>query len=140
MKKYFIISILMFSQIILNAQKNKVTDEAQKAFQTKFPTAKDAKWEREGKNEFEVAFNLEGQKASANFSIKGEWIETEHTIIESTLPQGFLDNFKKAKKGARINQIFKVDRADGKSYYEIESTIGLTKKEFKVNLEGQFIN
>jgi len=140
MKKYFIIGILILSQVISNAQNTKVTTEALKAFQAKFPTAKDAKWEREGKNEFEVAFNLDGQKASANFSIKGEWIETEHTIIESTLPQGFLDNFKKLKKGTKINQIFKVDRADGKSYYEIECTIGLNKKEFKINLEGQLIN
>ena len=38
-----------------------------------------------------------------------------------------------------INQIFKVERADGKSYYEIECTIGLIKKEFKIDLNGQLI-
>lgn len=139
MKKYFIIGILMFSQNMLHAQKTKVTTEALKAFQTKFPTAKDATWDSEGKNEFEVEFKLEGQKASANFSIKGEWIETEHTITENILPKGFLDNFRKVKRGAKINQIFKVERADGKSYYEIECTIGLIKKEFKIDLNGQLI-
>jgi len=139
MKKYFILGILMFSQIISHAQKNKVTNEALKAFQTKFPTAMDAKWEKEGKDEFEVSFSLDGQKASANFSLKGEWIETEATINENTLPQGFLDNFKKVKKTAKINQIFKVERADGTAYYEIECSVGLTKKEFKVSLQGQLI-
>jgi len=139
MKKYFIIGILMFNQNILHAQKTKVTTEALKAFQTKFPTAKDATWDREGKNEFEVEFKLEDHKASANFSNKGEWIETEQTITENDLPNGFLDNFKKVKKGAKINQIFKVDRVDGKSYYEIECTKGLIKKEFKIDLKGKLI-
>ena len=70
MKKYFIISILMFSQIISFAQKSKVTIEAQKAFQTKFPTAKEVKWEMESKDDYEASFVMDGKKGSANFSGK----------------------------------------------------------------------
>ena len=89
MKKYFIISILMFSQIISFAQKTKVTTEAQKAFQTKFPTAKEVKWEmeafagatikevykiesKEGKNYFEIEYSLKGKTKEAKLDLTGK--------------------------------------------------------------------
>lgn len=133
------IGILLLSQNLLQSQNIKVTTEALKAFKTKFPGAKDIKWFNEGKDEFEIEFKLEGKKASANFSSKGEWIETEFLICEGDLPKNLLEQFEKIKKGSKINQIFKVDRADGKSYYEIESKFGNRKKEFKIDLEGKII-
>ena len=109
MKKYFIISILMFSQIISFAQKSKVTIEAQKAFQTNFPTAKEVKWEMESKDDYEASFVMDGKKGSANFSGKGEWMETEMAIPQANTPKSVMDGFNKAFAGATIKEVYKIE-------------------------------
>ena len=139
MKKYLILSILFLSQNILFSQNINVTKEALQSFKNKFPDATEAKWDREGKDEFEVSFILNGNKGSANFSKNGAWIESETTVLEKDLAAGFLDNFKKNKKGAVITNIFQVIRADNKNYYEIECIYNKRKKEFKVDLSGNLI-
>lgn len=139
MKQIFILSIIMLTQNLIQAQNNKIPTETIKAFEVKFPKATNPKWEKEGEKEFEVTFLLSGQKASANFTNNGEWIETESIILETALPKGFLDNFRNLKKQFKINQIYKVERADGKSYFEIECSSGLIKKEYKLDQEGQII-
>jgi len=137
MKKYFIISILMFSQIIAHAQKNKVTDEAQKAFQAKFPTAKEVKWEMESKNDYEASFIMDGKKGSANFSGKGEWMETEMTISEANTPKAVMDGFNKAFAGATIKEVYKIESKEGKNYFEIEYSLKGKTKEAKLDLTGK---
>jgi len=137
MKKYFIISILMFSQIIAHAQKNKVTDEAQKAFQAKFPTAKEVKWEMESKNDYEASFIIDGKKGSANFSGKGEWMETEMTISEANTPKAVMDGFNKAFAGATIKEVYKIESKEGKNYFEIEYSLKGKTKEAKLDLTGK---
>jgi hypothetical protein len=139
MRKYLIIGILFLSQNALFAQNVKVTNEALASFKTKFPQATEAKWDNEGKDEFEVSFVLNGNKGSANFTTKGIWIESETTVLEKDLASGLLDNFKKSKNGAVIINIFQVVRADNKSYYEIECTYHKHKKEFKIDLTGKLI-
>jgi hypothetical protein len=139
MKKYIILSILFLSHNALFAQNVKVTNEALESFKNKFPQATEAKWDKEGKDEFEVSFILNGNKGSANFTTKGVWIESETTVFEKDLASGLFDNFKKIKKGAVITNIFQVVRADNKSYYEIECTYNKHKKEFKVDLSGKLI-
>jgi ribosomal protein S26 len=139
MKKYLLFSILFVLQCALYAQNVKVTAEALQSFQVKFPNAKESKWDKEGKNEYEVSFILNGNKGSANFTTKGVWIESEITVLEKDLAKGLLDNFKNIKKGAVITNIFQVVRADNKSYYEIECTYNKHKKEFKIDSTGKLI-
>ncbi|TRZ76932.1 MAG: hypothetical protein D4R94_03865 [Chitinophagaceae bacterium] len=139
MKKYFIISILMFSQIISYAQKNKVTDEAQKAFQTKFPTAKEVKWEMESKNDYEDSFVMDGKKGSANFSGKGEWMETEMAIPQANTPKAVMDGFNKAFAGATIKEVYKIESKEGKNYFEIEYSLKGKTKEAKLDPTGKIM-
>ncbi len=139
MKKYFIISILMFSQIISFAQKNKITTEAQKAFQTKFPTAKEVKWEIESKDDYEASFVMDGKKGSANFSGKGEWMETEMAIPQANTPKAVMDGFNKAFAGATIKEVYKIESKEGKNYFEIEYSLKGKTKEAKLDLTGKII-
>lgn len=139
MKKYLIICILILSQTVLNAQKIKVTNEAQKAFQTKFPTAKEVKWEMESKDNYEAAFVMDGKKGSANFSGKGEWMETEMTIQQANTPKAVMDGFNKAFSGATIKEVYKIESKDGKNYFEIEYSLKGKTKEAKLDLTGKIM-
>ncbi len=128
--------ICLVSGTIIHAQKIKVSEIVQKAFSQKFPTAKNVKWDKEGKDEFEAAFEIDGKKGSANYNINGEWLETEIAINSNLVPKIVLEAVTKKHPTAIINNLFKIKSKAGKNYYEIEYTLQGKTKEAKVSTEG----
>ncbi len=119
------------------AQKAIPTDAVIKAFRQKFPGAKDVKWDKENKHEYEAEFIQDGKKASANFSTSGEWLETEMAISQNATPQAVMDAFKKAHAGATITTVYKIEAKTGKNYFEIEYNVkGGKTKEAKLAPDG----
>lgn len=138
MKRIFMILFLCIGLFATTyAQKSKVTPAAEKAFTQKFPTAKEVKWEMEAKDEYEASFVMDGKKGSANFSGKGDWIETEMAIPQSNAPKAVLDSFSKAFAGATIKEVYKIESKDGKNYFEIEYSLKGKSKEAKIDPSGK---
>lgn len=121
----------------LFAQKKKVPDAAQKSFNKKFPAATNTSWDKEGKDNFEASFIMDGKKGSANFSGSGEWLETEMPVPVSALPPAVKDAFAKAFPGAPINTVYLVESKGGKTEYEIEYRLKGRRKEAKFSPEGK---
>lgn len=140
MKHIFMILLVCIGLIVTtNAQKNKVTPDAEKAFTQKFPNAKEVKWDIEAKNEFEASFVMDGKKGSANFSGKGDWLETEMAIPRSNAPKAVMDGFSKAFAGAIIKEVYKIESKEGKNYFEIEYSLKGKTKEAKVDPTGKIM-
>jgi hypothetical protein len=140
MKRIFIVLFLCIGLYAsTNAQKNKVTPAAEKAFNQKFPNAKEVKWDMEGKDEYEASFVMDGKKGSANFSGKGDWMETEMAIPQANAPKVVLDGFNKAFPGATIKEIYKIESKGGKNYFEIEYSLKGKSKEAKVDPTGKIM-
>ncbi len=140
MKRIFMILFVCIGLFATtNAQKNNVTPAAEKAFTQKFPTAKEVKWEKEGKDEYEASFVMDGKKGSANFSGKGDWMETEMAIPQENAPKVVLDGFNKAFAGATIKEVYKIESKEGKNYFEIEYSLKGKDKEAKVDPTGKIM-
>jgi len=140
MKRIFIMLMLCIGLIsITNAQKNKVTPAAEKAFTQKFPSAIEVKWDKEGKDEYEASFVMDGKKGSANFSGKGDWMETEMAIPQAKAPKSVLDGFNKAFAGATIKEVYKIESKEGKNYFEIEYSLKGKDKEAKLDPTGKIM-
>jgi len=138
MKRIFIILFLCIGILTTtNAQKNKVTQATEKAFAQKFPTAKEVKWEMESKDDYEASFVMDGKKGSANFSGKGEWMETEMGIQQANTPKAVMDGFNKAFAGATIKEVYKIESKEGKNYFEIEYSLKGKTKEAKLDPTGK---
>ena len=138
MKRIFIILFLCIGILTTtNAQKNKVTQATEKAFAQKFPTAKEVKWEMESKDDYEASFVMDGKKGSANFSGKGEWMETEMGIPQANTPKAVMDGFNKAFAGATIKEVYKIESKEGKNYFEIEYSLKGKTKEAKLDPTGK---
>lgn len=121
------------------AQNIPVPDAAVKAFQKKFPGAASVKWGKEGKNEYEAEFTLEGKKGSANFSAIGEWLETETGIATAAIPKTVADGFRTSFPGAVITGAYRIESKKEKNHYEIEYSLKGKKKEARLSPEGKLL-
>ena len=122
MKKLLVSIVVMLFATISFAQKmqdKNVPAIVKSAFQKKYPTAKEVKWDKEGSS-YEASFDLNKSDNSVLMDAQGIVIETEVEIELNQLPKAALDYInnhyagKKAKEGAKITD------AKGIVTYEVE--------------------
>lgn len=82
----FIVTILVAFSFSACGQKENVPAKVKTSFAQKFPGATKVRWDKENANEWEAEFKLGGKSYSANFSTDGIWMETEHEIKKSEIP------------------------------------------------------
>ncbi len=92
----------------------------QKAFETKFKTATNVKWGKEGKTEWEATFSYEGNKLSANFAENGAWLETEKQIKITDLPKAVSAAIKTKYSDWTITKADKTDTSKHGKIYEAD--------------------
>ena len=98
------------------------------AFKQKFPTATKISWGKENAHEYEADFTENGVEHSANFSEAGKWVETETRADFNSLPTEVKAAFNAQHKGAKQNEVAKIERANG-VIYEIEIQEGKKGKD-----------
>ena len=122
MKKLTAITIAMFFVTFGFAQKmhaKNIPENVRLSFQKKYPTIKNAKWDREG-DKYEASFDLNEKENAVLIDAKGNVLETEIEVELKQLPKSIIDYIKanyaerKAKGGAKITD------AKGVITYEVE--------------------
>lgn len=114
-------------------------DTVQKSFDIKFPKVGDLKWEKENPKVWEASFTVDGAKQSANFNIKGDWLETEREINKAHLPEKVTETINKKFAKWDILHVFKIDLNTNKVKYEVEMQSGKKKKEVTFSYDGAII-
>jgi hypothetical protein len=125
---------ILFSASTLKAIE--VPDAIKKAFQQKFPTAKKVKWEKEGSNDYEASFLLNGKELSALYSPDGQLKETETEISISEIPKVVVDALNKKYPNVKIDEAAKIERADNSIVYETEVKINKKKTDLLFDQNG----
>jgi hypothetical protein len=103
-------------------------------FNQKFPNAKDVEWEKEDATEWEAEFNMDGKEYSANFSVNGDWKETEYEIEEADLPADIRALLDQNFSDYEIEEAEIAETAAGKSF---ELAIEVGEEEFEVVIDSQ---
>ena len=134
MKKNLLLIAAFLSPILLHA--GTIPDLVQKAFDEKFPGAKDIKWDKENAHEYEASFIYHEIACSANFSENGEWLETETTTSYEMLPLAVKQAFEKAHQGALIKTAAKIETAKGTTKFEVEYRQHIKTIEALYNADG----
>lgn len=120
----------------------KVPEAAKAAFAKKFPTAQSVKWgeEKEDNAEvvFEAEFKLNGKATSANFNSKGEWQETELTVVKTDLPAEVLKTIESQFAGYKLGEMASVETPKGKSF-EILMSKAKAKIEVVIDPSGKVV-
>lgn len=120
------------------AQKGDVGSNVKNAFDQKFPDAKKVFWDKENSDEWEAEFTRNGMEYSANYSVNGEWLETESEIKTSEVPAQVSYKMTRDYPEARIKEVFKVERKDG-VFYEYEFKMNGKTQEVLFDASGNKI-
>ncbi|GAA4282233.1 PepSY-like domain-containing protein [Gaetbulibacter aestuarii] len=126
--------LFAFAPIKQDAPK-KVTD----AFHSKFPNAKQVRWDKENANEWEAEFKLNGKEYSANFLDDGTWKETEHKISTSELPKDLKMQIKQKFPGYKIEEP-EISETDKGKMFELVLEKDEIIKEVVANSNGQILS
>jgi hypothetical protein len=110
-----------------------------KAFNQKFPGAIEVKWVKENDSEWEASFRFDNIITSANFSINGEWIETEKEKPVSELPEAIVSAINKSHKNCKIVGAAIIESAKSETIYEADIKTGLTRKEVFYKSDGTVV-
>lgn len=111
--------------------KPQIPEGVLKAFQAKFPAARDVDWEVDNKTEYEAEFELNGTEMSASFDAAGKWLETETEIRLTDLPAPV----QAALQGKKVKEAAKIERADGSTVYEAE----VKRKDLLLDAAGKLL-
>src|SRR4051794_13638353 len=90
-----------FSGYTQKIQEKAVPEAVVKAFKTKYPSAKEVKWEKEQAN-FEAEFEMKEVSMSAVFNPSGDFIEVESQMDKKMLPKSILESIAKDYPGYKI--------------------------------------
>jgi Putative beta-lactamase-inhibitor-like, PepSY-like len=139
-----IITLLFVALISTFTFAQKISDKEVPAmvgssFKIKFPTATNAKWEKENGTEYEVNFKLEKVNYSAKFGSEGKWMETENGVAVSALPAAVAAALKTDFPGFKIEEAEKVESAENGICYEVKAEKGKEEYEVLLSADGKVL-
>jgi len=137
--KNLILLVVASAFISLSACAQKDAPVAVKnVFSQKFAKAIDVKWDMEGKTEWEAEFKLDGKEYSANFDLKGTWLETEYKITENEIPAAIKTVIVKDYASSKIKAAEVSDTPKGK-VVEVTFTKGIKNEEICFDVNGKVV-
>jgi len=116
-----------------------VPTEVQSAFESKFPAAKNVKWEKENETEWEAEFKKGGKEYSANFLTDGSWVETEYQLKKSEIPSLVQKTLDEEFAGYEVEEAEVSETNNGK-VYEFELEGEESELEVTIDTNGKVIN
>ena len=129
-----IISTSTFAQKI---SADKVPAAVSSALKAKFPGASKIKWEMENEKEFEAAFTLNGNEASANFDKDGNWVETETEMEFAKTPAAVQKTVNNEFAGYKIKETSQIETPDKGTFYEVEIEKDKVLNAIKISADGE---
>ena len=109
------------------------------AFEQRFASIKNAKWDKENAQEWEAEFKMDGTKMSASFMPTGDWIETETDITVAELPAAVAAAIAAKYPKAKVVGASKIETAKNGLRYEADLKTKRKKQEVLFDANGVFI-
>ena len=117
----------------------KVPEKVKTSFAQKFPDAKNIEWAMENDTEWEAEFTMNGVEYSSNFTVAGEWTETEFEMKITELPEVVQTVINSDYSDYNIEGIESSETKEG-VVYEIALEKGENNVELSISKEGVLLN
>lgn len=109
----------------------------QAAFAHAYPTAQNARWEKD-KKDYEVAFTMDQKTLELKYNAQGTLLEKEEKMDANALPQGVRGTLDKDFAGYTVKEVEQVERS-GVVTYEVVVQEGKAKYELTLEPSGRLI-
>lgn len=109
----------------------------QTAFANAYPTAQNAKWEKD-KKDYEVAFTMDQKTLELKYNGQGTLLEKEEKMEEKALPAGVQNTLNKEFGDYSVKEAEQVDRS-GVVTYEVVVQKGKAKYELTLEPSGKLL-
>ena len=132
MKKVLLLlpAVVFLSILTVSAQIRKIPQEVTEALKNKFPDAQKVEWKDKLTN-FQADFTWQGAEWTAEFTGKGEWIESNKKLSFDALPAAVKDGFKKSKfNDWTPGSVTWIEKSDNTSCYKIYVEKSAVQKMF----------
>ncbi|MGI9551967.1 MAG: PepSY-like domain-containing protein [Aurantibacter sp.] len=139
MRKLFLFSLALVCCSFLNCH-SQVPKEVQEAFEEKYPDEENPKWNVDRNNNFEAHFKEKGEVYRADFTPKGEWIETERSIKKKDLPELVRRKLKSDYHDFEIIELEETRHHEKGLFYDVELKKDGKKRDVEFRVNGQIIN
>jgi len=136
--KHLLYAALTVVSLTACSQTKKVPQNILNAFSHKFPNAKEVEWGKEGTDVWEAEFELSDKDMSANFNIRGTWLETETELVKKDLPNVVKNVILTDYKGYKIKEIGFTETSDYKAF-EVEVKKGAKVLELVIDGSGNIV-
>ena len=123
-----------------NTVNGQVPKTVKTAFKNKYPSEKNPNWEKDSHGNFEAHLKKDGKKYRADFSPKGNWIETELSINKENLPKAIKKVISSKFKDEDITEVEYVQSATKGIFYDVEFKQKGKNKDVEFRENGQIIN
>ncbi|WP_299130642.1 PepSY-like domain-containing protein [uncultured Winogradskyella sp.] len=141
MKTKYIIILFLALLTNCNLASEKQTPEAvKKTFQSKYPGENDPDWHIDSHGNFEAHFKMNKTKYRADFSPKGNWIETETSIDYKDLPEAIKKVIEGNFDKDDITEVEKVISASKGTFYDVEFKRKGKNKDIEFRASGEIMN
>jgi len=105
-----------------------------------YPEAEDLDWGIDGNDNWEVHFEVDDEKARADFKPDGTWIETEESLKWDELPEVVQDAIKRDYDKDDIVEIEHTMSAEKGEFYDVEiDPKGKKKFDLAYSKEGKIL-
>lgn len=136
MKRILIVCLILAGMPAFAQRTNhsKAPEAVRIAFSKRFAGVDDPRWEKE-KGKYEATFRQDGQKTSATWDDKGNWLETEREISVKSLPADALLYIEQHYSGRNARAASIITLASGESNYEAH----INYKDLIFDGKGKFL-
>lgn len=110
------------------------------AFDKKYPKEKHSKWKVDKNGNYETHFKKAGKEYRADFSPKGEWIETERSIKKKELPELIQQRIKEDFDDFEIVELEETRHHEKGLFYDVELIKEGKKQDVEFKVNGEIIN
>ena len=117
----------------------KVPEKVKTSFAQKFPDAKNIEWAMENDTEWEAEFTMNGVEYSSNFTVDGEWTETEFEMKITELSEAVQIVIDSNYSDYNIEGIESSETKEGVAY-EIALEKGENNVELSISKDGVLLN
>jgi uncharacterized membrane protein YkoI len=97
------------------------------------------KEDEDGKVAYEVEYNVGSVEHAVVISAAGDIVQQSQDVDWAVVPGPVTDAAKKAHADGKLGEA-ELITASGKSYYEVETTVGSDLHEMKINADGSVIS